>query len=53
MKCSECKCILSPEEVDEILTDLVDGLKPSRICEDCKDFLGRNAEEDFGDEKDY
>lgn len=54
MNCTECKCILSPEQEDEILQALAEGIKPSPpICEDCIDFLERNAEDDFVDKDDY
>lgn len=51
MKCTECKCGLSPEQEDEILQELAEGIKPSPpICDDCIDFLQRNADEDWEDE---
>ena len=35
MKCNKCGMIMSPEEVDKILTDLINGLNPDIMCKDC------------------
>lgn len=35
MKCTNCGCILSPTEEDDILQALVEGIKPTVLCEDC------------------
>ena len=35
MKCKKCSCIFSPEEKEEILSLLAEGVKPDLICGDC------------------
>ena len=35
MKCKKCGMIMSPEEVDKILTDLINELNPDIMCNDC------------------
>lgn len=37
MTCKKCNQYLSEREISEILDQLVDGLKPERICEACID----------------
>jgi hypothetical protein len=43
MKCKRCNMQMSPERTDEILTDLVDGEKPERLCDDCIGILIRTG----------
>lgn len=53
MKCQDCGCILAPDEEDQILQAIAEGIRPSRVlCEDCIDFytydgLGEYDENDF------
>ena len=35
MKCNKCGMIMSSEEIDEILTDLINELNPDIMCIDC------------------
>ncbi len=35
MKCKRCGCFLSPQEKDDVLQALAEGLKPAQLCEDC------------------
>ena len=35
MKCKKCGKIMSSEEVDKILTDLINGLNPDIMCINC------------------
>lgn len=52
MKCKKCGCILSPEEKDNVLAALSEGIKqPSAMCEDCiEEQYEEQYEEDAGDE---
>lgn len=53
IKCFKCGCILSPEEKDNVLAALAEGIKkPSAICEDCIEDQYA-TEEDENDWEDY
>ena len=47
MKCNKCGMIMSPEEVDEILIDLINGLNPDIICNDCINEEEMIAHDDY------
>ena len=50
MKCKKCGKIMSFEEVDKILTDLINGLNPDIICNDCineLEIIAHDAYEDL------
>ena len=49
MKCLKCNCDLSPQEKDDILSDICEGIKPTAICEDCRDDIMYAEEEDDED----
>ena len=49
MKCNKCGMILSLEEVDEMLTDLINGLNPDILCNDCINELEMIAHDAYED----
>ena len=50
MKCNRCGMIMSPKEADKILTDLLNGLNPDIMCNDCinkEEMIARDYYEDL------
>lgn len=39
ISCSKCKCDLSPEEKDDLLSAIAYGIPAKPICEDCRDEI--------------
>ena len=49
MKCNKCGMIMSPEEADKILIDLINGLNPDILCNDCINELEMIAHDVYED----
>ena len=51
MKCQKCNCTLSPDEKDQILQALAEGIKnPGIYCNDCIEEISES--DDFDDDSD-
>ena len=49
MKCKKCGMIMSTEEADKILNDLINGLNPDILCNDCINELEMIAHDAYED----